>query len=765
MMEVANIDENKVADLELYNTTDVVSAHTSQFAQITSMREEMVGFDEVVKILRQHLIGGSSALDLISIVGMAGLGKTTLANKLFLDQLVVSHFDVRAQCCVSQVYTRKDLLLTILRDVKKDAVISDKLPENELADKLRKLLLVKRYLILIDDVWETIAWDDLKPCFYDANNRSRIILTTQLGDVASHAKLISDPYLRRLFTPDESWMLLMNKVFHKKSCPPVLEDVGKKIAQKCGGLPLSVVLVAGILKTMEKEKHCWEQFSTNLGPHIQAKSEDIINLSYRDLPFHLKPCFLYFGIFLEDEEIQVSKLTWLWTAEGLVKTHTEMLSEDIAEHYLKNLIGRNLVMVSKKSSDGKTKTCRIHDLLHEFCKRKAKVENFLQCIKGDSDNMNPSSISYQKHSIPRRLCLYLQGDNLAEWSSICSDLQCFHSMKGRQIGLSSIGHASHTFNSFKFLWVLHLESTVIDSFPEALTCLRYVAVRVAEDSSLSFSTNLWNLQTLIVKGLGGRVTLPDTLWKMSWSSRNPPQFVVLKLLQVTIYSKVWEVTDEQFLHLKFLKLQDPSFSEWNVSDDAFPCLEHLVLRKVRHIKKIPSHFEDMPTLKSIEVILVSKPSLLGAAVTVVEPSSTPAGDKEIRETFNRIDEGIERIEVGLERMMVLLEKMAKREELKIVAAVKSQSNFDHKEEMESSKVSCPTSGHKNITLIYSSSVNSNQPLFTFTTPRSPETKTFPATILDHPHFGYHGKVKSAWPCNGSCWLCLFISNRALMVGS
>ncbi|MCD9643369.1 hypothetical protein HAX54_030818 [Datura stramonium] len=103
-----------------------------------------------------------------------------------------------------------------------------------------------------------------------------------------------------------------------------------------------------------------------------------------------------------------------------------MLSEDIAEHYLKNLIGRNLVMVSKKSSDGKTKTCRIHDLLHEFCKRKAKVENFLQCIKGDSDNMNPSSISYQKHSIPRRLCLYLQGDNLAEWSSICSDLQCFH---------------------------------------------------------------------------------------------------------------------------------------------------------------------------------------------------------------------------------------------------------------------------------------------------------------------------------------------------
>ncbi|PHT96292.1 putative late blight resistance protein -like protein R1B-14 [Capsicum chinense] len=350
--EVAEIHENKVSDLVLHNTTDVATPHTLQFERITSMSEEMVGFDEVVNKLRRQLIGGLSGLDVISIVGMPGLGKTTLANKLFFDQLVVSHFDVRAQCCVSQVYTRKDLLLTILRGVEKDAVISDNLPENELADKLRKLLLVQRYLILVDDVWEKIAWDDLKPCFCDANNRSRIIVTTRLGDVAYHAQLVSDPHFLRLFTPEESWMLLKNKVFNTRSCPLVLEDVGQKIAHKCGGLPLSVVLVAGILETTEKEKHSWEQVAINLGSHIQ------------------------------DEEIQVSKLTWLWIAEGLVKTHKEKLSEDLAEYYLKNLIGKNLVMVSKISSDGKIKACRIHDLLLDFCKQKAKVENFLQCIKG-----------------------------------------------------------------------------------------------------------------------------------------------------------------------------------------------------------------------------------------------------------------------------------------------------------------------------------------------------------------------------------------------
>ncbi|CAN4124555.1 unnamed protein product [Withania somnifera] len=723
MREVAEIHENKVSDLVLHNTNDVASDHTPQFDRITSMSEEMMGFDEVVNKLRRQLIEGSSALDVSSIVGMAGLGKTTLARKLYHDHNVVSHFDVRAQCCVSQVYTRKDLLLTILRVVMKDTVISDKLAENELADKLRKLLLIQRYLILIDDVWETVAWDDLNPCFCDANNGSRIILTTRLEDVAFHAKLISDPHFLRLFTLEESWMLLKNKVFNKESCPLVLEDVGKRIAQKCGGLPLSVVLVSGILETMEKEKRCWEQVAINLGPHIQAKSEDIINLSYQDLPFHLKPCFLYFGMFLEDEEIQVSKLTWLWTAEGLVRTHTEMLSEDIAEYYLTNLIARNLVMVSKRSSDGKTKACRIHDLLHDFCKKKGKVENFIRCIKGEND-MNPSSISYQKHNIPRRVCVYFKGDNLAEWSSICSGVQSFHLMKGEQIGLSSIGHASQVFNSFRFLWVLNLEFTVIDSFPESLTCLRYAAVRIADDSSLSFPASLYNLETLIVKGLGGRVTIPDTLWEMvklrhlhiynrgvfpinnalrkmdalrtlssAWFScvedsnrvfaKTPnlqklrcevmkgnvssvefnnltelemlkfswghgaawapqlnlpptlkkltlfnsriysldrvatlPRLVVLKLVDVR-FQGIWEVTDDQFLHLKFLKLQDRSFSEWDVSDDAFPCLEHLVLRKLRYLKEIPSRFADMLTLKTIEV-MACKESIVESAKDIQE---------------------------------------------------------------------------------------------------------------------------------------------------
>lgn len=171
------------------------------------------------------------------------------------------------------------------------------------------------------------------------------------------------------------------KVFGDKGCSPVLERVGQEIARKCGGLPLSLVLVAGILEKMEKTERCWSQVAEDLGSYIHSDSKAIVEHSYKHLPYHLKPCFVYFGTFLEDEEINVSKLTWLWIGEGFIKDGEGKRLEDIAEAYLENLIRRNLVMDAKRSCDGKIKACRIHDLLLEFCKRRAEEEHLLLWIK------------------------------------------------------------------------------------------------------------------------------------------------------------------------------------------------------------------------------------------------------------------------------------------------------------------------------------------------------------------------------------------------
>ncbi|MCD7456839.1 hypothetical protein HAX54_033322 [Datura stramonium] len=251
-------------------------------------------------------------------------------------------------------YTRKNVLLTILSDLIGKNAKLDKEAEKALAEMLRKNCF--RYFIFIDDIWHTSAWDDLYLCFPDNNNGSRIILTTRHRDVASYATLVSDPLDLQFLSNDESWMLLKKK----------------------------------------------------------DQSKGTIDLSYQNGRNHLRPCFLYFGVFSEGREIKVSKLTWLWISEGFVTTQTRSLLEDIANDYLENLVGRNLITVAKKSFDGKIKACRIHDLLLEFCRKKAKQENFLESVKGDK-GFDPSHVFPPKYRTPRRLSLHSQCNNLEKW--------------------------------------------------------------------------------------------------------------------------------------------------------------------------------------------------------------------------------------------------------------------------------------------------------------------------------------------------------------
>ncbi|CAN4124533.1 unnamed protein product [Withania somnifera] len=189
-----------------------------------------------------------------------------------------------------------------------------------------------------------------------------------------------------------------------------------------------------------------------------------------------------------------------------------MILEDTAENYLDNLFGRNLVMVDKKSLDGRIKTCRVHDLVLEFCRKKAKSENILQIIKENAGSY-PSQFFPPKCNTSRRLSLHSQCDNLAEWCLCFSHVKSFQFRESRRTALSSIYGASDIFQRFNYLRVLDFEFTILDSFPEELTLLRYVTFRTSNDT-LSLPANLWNLETLIVQGTRGRVSLPDTIWKM-----------------------------------------------------------------------------------------------------------------------------------------------------------------------------------------------------------------------------------------------------------
>ncbi|KAM3222669.1 putative late blight resistance protein R1A-10 isoform X1 [Capsicum annuum] len=352
---------------------------SSQFP--LDQKDMIVGLDEDLLKIKDRLIVQSSRLEVVPIVGMGGIGKTTLARRVYDDSLITYHFYVRAWISVSQEFDRRDIFLGILQSI---STVNDEVERNstteQLAERVYRSLKGRKYLILLDDMWSIEPWQHVRRSFPDDHNGSRIVLTTRLVDVASSASSANSLHQMRFLSMEESWTLLRDKVFGNDSYPPELEKIGRYIGHQCQGLPLAVVAIGGLLSKMRKETSSWENVAEKVGSLMTSDSMDclsILSLSYNHLPPYLKPCFLYIGVFAETREIPVWKLIKLWIAEGFIKKVKHKNLEGVAEETLRELVDRSLVLVGKHSSVGKIKTCKMHDLVRDMCLREAQSENFI----------------------------------------------------------------------------------------------------------------------------------------------------------------------------------------------------------------------------------------------------------------------------------------------------------------------------------------------------------------------------------------------------
>ncbi|XP_071916192.1 putative late blight resistance protein homolog R1A-3 [Coffea arabica] len=507
-INVLKIEAQEIYDSISYvgeTTKGVTKTFTRVPSQVTvaTYNEDLVPLDDEVKTITDSLTrGGSRQLDVVSIVGMPGIGKTTLANIVYNSPSVMLHFNLRAWCTVSQAYGMHNMLVQLLGSIDSEKLEQyEKMDENDLAVKLKQVLLRNKYLLVLDDLWDTKAWYLLERSLLNDANGSRILITSRLQNLSLQFEPHSRVHHLRRLTDEESWNLLQKKLFGKEGCPPRLSGVASQIAKSCRGLPLTIVLVAGILASTAKD--CWEEVAKSLTSSIVLDEEycmKTLELSYNHLPDDLKPCLLYFGAFQEDKNVPVRKLLWLWISEGFMRKTEEKSLKDVADDYLKDLVDRSLVMVSEQRTMGGAKACRLHDLVHEFCVKKAKEENFLHVLHSQNGPFvltSPSNL--------HRVCNPMNGELMLEFSNVRSLLL----FKGDDLG----------FWLPELLRVLDLgELEFVAHFPMevfSLAHLRYLALRTRKVNFIPAAiANLSRLQTFLLRGNKADCLLPNTIWNI-----------------------------------------------------------------------------------------------------------------------------------------------------------------------------------------------------------------------------------------------------------
>ncbi|XP_031275458.1 putative disease resistance RPP13-like protein 1 [Pistacia vera] len=535
----------------------------------------------------------------IAIVGMGGLGKTTLAREVYNDkELERFKFEKKAWVSVSDDFDVMRISKSVLESISHSSSNLNSL--NDVQDKLKEEIRGRKFLLALDDVWNEnySLWETFKSPFKDSARGSKIIVTTRIVNVALTMRSFETHKLKGL-SDEECWNLFLE---HAPSTGMDIDALGKfreSVVKKCGGLPLAAKTLGGLLH-YEPKVDAWENI-LNSRVWDSTNGNDILpvlRLSYHHLPPHLKRCFAYSAIFPKDYEFDEEELELLWMGEGIIQQSDKQLN--LATEYFRHLCSRSFF---QKSSSNNFKYV-MHDLVHDLA----------QSVFGETgfrfeevNSMLPKKFERTRHF--SYISKHYDGKDmfkdLEKLKSLRTFFPVFMSPYWRYD--RSYIDATVIFNllpHLKKLRVLSLERYHITRLPNSiggLIHLKYLNLSNTMVKSLPESTSsLLNLQTLLLKDCSRLLKLPSKMRhltnlchldiKGAESLKGMPsgmkELINLRMLSNFIVVKGKNFNLNDLKNLKFLQ------RELHISK----------LENVSHQKQIREHI--LKNMKDLEVLLL-----------------------------------------------------------------------------------------------------------------------------------------------------------------
>ncbi|KAJ4781058.1 Disease resistance protein (CC-NBS-LRR class) family [Rhynchospora pubera] len=502
----------------------------------------IVGQDDDKRVILEELLSPEPAhLSVVSIVGTGGLGKTTLARSIFNSPKIKENFNTRIWLSVSQQYNMINLLKTMLRQTRDlTGTEENMLDEGYFIGKIRSHLEQTRYFVVLDDVWSVEFW----PNYFQNTcpgglKGSRVVITTRDLNVANVCT--RSPHKLQFLSEEESKLLLFKVAFPYQDPPSGLDKIATKLVRYCGGLPLALEVVGGLLSKKDTYES-WRKVAENLDWHSSKghKCMKILETSYDYMPIVLKKCFMYFASFPEDYQIDAESLIWKWVAERLVP------DEITGKECLEELFQRSMILVSARSYDDSIEKCGVHDLLRELAIEKAKDNKFLVVFSNNNVDANFSDarrVSFQScnltennnygSSSKKLRSLFIFGESLSDYSG-------FRMLKVLQLNNCDLGsQANKWFKELIQLRNLEFNNCEIadKEIPEEICHMQNLQTLNCEHSvGVKLPESMWSIKTLRHVSTSRTETLPLPSAELSFANLQTLRDVRLKHTEGELYS-------------------------------------------------------------------------------------------------------------------------------------------------------------------------------------------------------------------------------------